>query len=92
MAVIYFDQIIYNFGMKEEEYRLREILALNVRVERKRKRLTQETLAELADISVKHVTKIENAQVTPSIYFVQQIAKVLEISIDDLVTEFKRNK
>ena len=78
--------------MKEEEYKLRDILALNIRVERKRKKLTQEGLAELADISVKHITKIENAQVTPSIYFVHQIAKVLDISIDELVTEFTRNK
>ncbi len=78
--------------MKEEEYNLREILSLNIRIERRRKRMTQEALAELADISVKHVTKIENAQVTPSIYFVQRIAKALDVTIDELVTEYKKQK
>ena len=78
--------------MRENELKLREIIALNIRVERTRKDLTQETLAEMADISVKHVTKIENAQVTPSIYFIKRIADALDVTIDELVTEFKRVK
>ena len=79
-------------NMREYEDKLREIIALNVRVERTRKNLTQETLAEMADISVKHVTKIENAHVTPSIYFMKRIADALDVTIDELVTEFKRVK
>ena len=47
--------------MKDDEPKLREIVALNIRIERRRKQLTQEALAEMAGISVKHVTKIENA-------------------------------
>ena len=78
--------------MKDEENKLREIIALNIRVERRRKQLTQEELAEMADISVKHVTKIENAHVTPSIYFMKRIADALDVTIDELVTEFKRVK
>ena len=76
--------------MKNDESKLREILALNIRIERRRKQITQEALAELAGISVKHVTKIENAQVTTSIYFVYRIAKALDVSIDELVTEYKK--
>ena len=76
--------------MNDEEYKLREIIALNIRIERRRKKLTQETLAELAGISVKHVTKIENAQVTTSIYFIYKISKALDVTIDELVTEYKK--
>jgi transcriptional regulator with XRE-family HTH domain len=76
--------------MNENEIKFREILALNIRVARTRKQITQETLAELAGISVKHVTKIENAQVTTSIYFVYRIAKALDVTIDELVTEYKK--
>lgn len=76
--------------MKDEEYKLREILALNIRIERRRKQLTQETLAEMANISVKHVTKIENAQVTTSIYFVHKIAQALDVTVDELLTEYKK--
>ena len=76
--------------MKENELKLRNILALNIRVARTRKQITQETLAELSDISVKHITKIENAQVTTSIYFIYKIAKVLDVTIDELVTEYKK--
>ena len=76
--------------MNKDELKLREVLALNIRVARARKQLTQETLAELAGISVKHVTKIENAQVTTSIYFVYRIAKALDVTIDELITEYKK--
>lgn len=76
--------------MNEDELKLREVLALNIRVARTRKQLTQETLAEMANISVKHVTKIENAQVTTSIYFVHKIAQALDVTVDELLTEYKK--
>lgn len=76
--------------MKDDEIKLIEVIALNIRVARARKQLTQETLAEMAGISVKHVTKIENAQVTTSIYFIYRIAKALDVTIDELVTEYKK--
>ena len=70
----------------------RELLGLNIRIARTRKGLLQEELAELADISTKHVTKIENAKVTPNIYFVNKITQVLDVTIDELVTEYKTGK
>ena len=68
------------------ELNFRERLALNVRVERARKNLTQEKLAELSGISAKHITKIEKANVTPSVYLVYKIAKVLDTSVDSLIS------
>lgn len=67
------------------EQKLRNKLAHNLKVERAKKNLTQEKLAELSDVSFKHVTKIENGNVTPSIYIVYKFANVLDVSIDDLL-------
>ena len=69
------------------EQKFREIFGFNVRIERQRRRMTQEHLAELADKSTKHLTKIENGGVTPSIYLVYKIAKAMNISIDKLCRE-----
>ena len=66
------------------EQELRKIIALNIKIERVKKDYTQEKLAELAEVSTKHLTKIENAKATPSIFLIYKIAKVLEVSIDTL--------
>lgn len=64
---------------------LRKRLAHNLKVERAKSELTQEQLAELSEVSAKHITKIENAKVTPSIYIIYKVAKVLNTSIDELI-------
>jgi len=67
------------------EQELRKILARNIKVERTKRGLTQEGLAEIASISTKHITKIETCRVTPSIFLIYKIAKAMNISIDILV-------
>ena len=67
------------------EQDLRKKLAHNLKVERAKNELTQEKLAELSGISAKHITKIESAKVSPSIYIVYKLAKGLKTSIDELV-------
>lgn len=62
-----------------------EIIAYNVRIERTKKSLSQEGLAELAHVSSKYVTKIETCRVNPSSYILFKIAKVLGITVDKLV-------
>ncbi|MCR5261746.1 MAG: helix-turn-helix transcriptional regulator [Candidatus Gastranaerophilales bacterium] len=69
------------------ENELRKKLSYNLRVERAKKALTQEKLAELASISTKHLTKIENENVTPSIYIVYKLAKALGVSVDKLISD-----
>lgn len=76
--------------MKEDEQKFRSILGLNIRVERTRKELTQETLAEMVDVSTKHLTKIENGGVTTNIYLISKIAKALDVTVDELITEYKK--
>ena len=66
------------------EQELRKRIALNIRIERAKIGLSQEKLAELAEISPKHITKIEKANVTPSIFLIYKIAEVLNVSIDTL--------
>ncbi|MBR1942397.1 helix-turn-helix transcriptional regulator [bacterium] len=67
------------------EQELRKILVHNLKVERTKKDLTQEKLAELTGISAKHLTKIENKNVTPSIYIVYKLAKALDVTVDTLI-------
>ena len=67
------------------EQDLRKKLAHNLKVERAKAELTQEKLAELSGVSAKHITKIENMKATPSIYIVYKIAKIFDVSIDDLL-------
>lgn len=61
-----------------------QILGNNIRAERMRKRLTQESLSEIVDISKDSLLKIENGRQTPSAFIVFDIANALEIPIEDL--------
>lgn len=68
-----------------DEMEFRAVLASNLRAERARKKITQEKLAELSNVSPKHVNKIENGVVTPSIYIIFKFAKTLGVTINDLI-------
>lgn len=62
-------------------------VAETVRVERFRKRLSQEKLAEMAGISTKYLNSIENEKVNPSITIVVQLCNALEIELNQLITK-----
>ena len=63
------------------------MLAENIRRFRKKKGLSQEKLARLADISNNTLVKIEMGMAKePTITTVVKIAKALNVSIDKLVT------
>lgn len=76
--------------MDENEYKFRKNLGFNICTERRRKGLTQETLAEIVDVSTKHLTKIENGGATTNIYLVSKIAKALDVTVDELIKEYKK--
>lgn len=62
------------------------MLAENIRRLRKKKGLSQENLARLADISNNTLIKIEQEVAKePTITTVTKIASALEVSIDELV-------
>jgi len=62
-----------------------KILAENIRAERGRKNLTQEYLAEKADITQQHLYRIEHEKVCPTILVVTNIALALDVDINTLL-------
>lgn len=69
--------------MEREE--IIRIFAENVRVERARRRLTQEKLAEMADITPEYLTRIENERYSPSLVVIVKLALALNVSVDTLI-------
>ncbi len=59
-----------------------QIIADNIRLERLRKRLSQEKLAEQVGISTKYLNMIENRKANPTIVIVVKICVVLNLSLD----------
>ena len=68
-----------------EKDELLKILAENIRVKKKKKKYSQEYLAEQADITPQHLYRIENEKVCPTILVVVNIAKALGVTIDKLI-------
>lgn len=65
-------------------------IALNVRVERTIKRLTQAQLAELIDVHEKYIGKIENGKQNITIKTLNKLANALNIDICRLLEEKSR--
>jgi len=63
---------------------IREILAANIKENRRRKGLTQEKLAEMADMSLNYLAILELARKFPSGEMLERIAEVLEIEPHEL--------
>lgn len=70
--------------MKQEYKPLYERFGLNVVYFRKKKRLTQLQLAELADIDRSHISAIELGNVGVSMDLIFRLSEVLEITPKDL--------
>jgi len=64
-----------------------KILASNIRAERNRKGYTQFQLAEKINVSESSISLIERGLQTPSIFVVLDIAKVLEVNINELLRD-----
>lgn len=68
----------------------KNILWANIKRIRNKLKLTQEKLAKNADISYTSFTKIETWVIKdPSVYSIAKIAKVLDVSIESLLTNKK---
>lgn len=62
-----------------------KIFARNLKAERYRKGITQDELAELANVSESTISLLERGLQTPSIFLVYDISKIFEIDINDLL-------
>jgi len=64
------------------------MLGENIKKIRKKRNLTQDKLARLADIPYTSITKIETGVIkSPSIQTVAKIAKALDVKVDDLLND-----
>lgn len=57
----------------------------NIRLERLKKRYSQEKLAEMANITQKYLNLIENKKANPSIVIIVNICQALGVKISELV-------
>lgn len=60
-------------------------IADNIRIERLRKRLSQEKLAEIVGMSTKYLNMIENNKTNPTIVIVVKICNALKIDLNTLI-------
>ena len=69
--------------MKKQE--IIDKISDNIRIERLRKRYSQEKLAEIANITQKYLNLIENKKANPSIVIVVNICQALDIKLSELI-------
>lgn len=71
----------------QREYELKNKISLNIRKYRKEKHLTQEALAETAEISYDFMRRIESTKGKCgfSVYTLYKISLALNVSIDELM-------
>jgi len=65
--------------MPRKKPNIKEILAANLKKNRKKKGLTQEKLAEMADISLRYIAMLELGKSFPSGEMLEKLAKTLDI-------------
>lgn len=73
---------------------IQQALGEKIRLLRSKRGLSQQKLAELADMSYKFLGEIERAQQNPTIQTLQKIADGLEVSLSELVRieDFELNR
>ena len=65
-----------------------KVLALRIRKQRNKCNMTQEHLAELANVSVVFVSSVERAKRIPSLVTMIDICNALDCTLDDLLDGF----
>jgi putative transcriptional regulator len=61
-----------------------KILINTLKVQRAKKDLTQEQLAELVGVTRKTINTIENQKYIPSTYLALKMAQALDVTVEDL--------
>lgn len=63
----------------------RQIVGRNIRIYRKLSRMTQEKLAERADLAYKYLGEVERGSVNISLDSLMRITKALKVRLRDLI-------
>jgi transcriptional regulator with XRE-family HTH domain len=72
------------YQQKNEYQKEREQLGLTIKKLRNERKMTQEDLADDADINVSYLAKIENGYVNTSVRYLIKIAKGLKTKVREL--------
>ncbi|MFI3300302.1 MAG: helix-turn-helix transcriptional regulator [Candidatus Gastranaerophilales bacterium] len=72
-----------NLNTPNEE--ILRLIADNIRIERLKKRISQEKLAETIDISAKYLNMIENRKANPTIIIIIKLCLALDIELNSLL-------
>lgn len=64
---------------------MKKQLGRSIKYIRTKKQISQKKLCDRAGITIRHLLRIEKGEVDPSFTLVTKIARVLDISIDDLI-------
>lgn len=65
------------------------ILGSNIRAERLRRHYTQDKLAEMLDMSINYVGKLELGVIIPSAQVIFRLSKILRVDINDFFKEIE---
>ena len=81
--------------MKKDDISIMNVLSDNLRELRKKRKINQEKLAEMANLSTTIISDYENRRKTPSITSAKKIADALGVTLDELCgndteNQFKR--
>ena len=78
--------------MKEKPERIRQILAQNIKIRRKRLGISQEKLDEITDMSVQTINTIEGCRMWVSDKTITRLAKALNVEVFQLLIPFNAIK
>ena len=74
----------YSYIVGNKMTNLREIIAFNLKEQRKKSGFTQAQLAEKVNVSTHHIARIETARDYPRLELVARISEVLDIEVYEL--------
>lgn len=80
----------YAHGMKNVD--LLKSLGERIKTIRKERKVTQERLAEVADLNLSYMSEIERGQANVSLCIVNSIAEALKVSIAELLAGLPKDK
>ena len=78
--------IRYYLSMDKESFK--KEIGFRIKIERLRKKISQEKLAEMADCSLSYIGFVERGEMSLSLYNFVKISSVLHLDINDFLKEF----